>query len=161
MKFSRKTGGFYMATLVYRRVRSWDGIMEGVLFSDFQIQEKGPTKKQGCTLREREENMKVFSVFSQFLEGCFSFIPKIGGGDVHVFWNVVVFSNCWVGKGKSTFLVSRKGGFPPNPFGLRYLGGHYMIQYLGVENDLCWGLNSHCCEWMVRMVINLRVLYTN
>ena len=92
MKFSRKTGGFYMATLVYRRVRSWDGIMEGVLFSDFQIQEKGPTKKQGCTLREREENMKVFSVFSQCLEACFSFIPKIGGGDVHVFWHVVFFN---------------------------------------------------------------------
>ena len=35
--------------------------MEGVLFSDFPIQEKGPTKKQGCTLWEREENEQQVS----------------------------------------------------------------------------------------------------
>ena len=58
----------------------------------------------------------------------------------------------------STWTKTLGGPFPPNPFGLRYLGGHYMIQYLGVENDLCWGgLNSYCFL-MIGMVICLKTL---
>ena len=67
-------------------------------------------KKAGMYLagkrREYEENeqqvsfkrfvLKVVSVFSQFLEGCFSFIPKIGG-EMSMFFEMLLFSNCWVG----------------------------------------------------------------